>query len=471
VPTTSAGPAIRMSGAGAGETATVTIADSRLAQRFGDYGFALVQLWLASTVTVADSALTPIGEIAQVRNGARLALDRVATTGPGGGGIAVDPGGELTVDRSRLAADWTVLRAESQFGTARATVRDSLLITDATLPFTPAIAVRASQRDEALAEVVLEGSTVVSRGPSALLAQLDALDRGSALLNSRGSALRAFDTATQQPGRTVRAEGSRAGRAVFTAAHSFFGETVALDNAAVAAPGSPTNVAGDPRFADEAGGDYLPAPGSPLVDAGDPAGAARPLDLAGGPRSLDGDGRCGAVPDVGALERPALPDAGCPGGGDNGDGGDGRGGDGSGDDGSRPAVPPRLDRVRLDRARIAPGARRPAGVPRSTRLRWRLSAPATLTIALQRASAGRRAGARCLPRRRRGASCTRWTAVATQTVRAGAGAGSAAVTGRVRGRALAPGTYRLRLVPRNAGGRGAARTVALRVVTGRARTR
>ncbi|HMJ35398.1 MAG TPA: PKD domain-containing protein [Baekduia sp.] len=68
----------------------------------------------------------------------------------------------------------------------------------------------------------------------------------------------------------------------------------------------------DPRFVDPAGGDYRLLKDSPLIDAGDPAAPfalESPIDLAGRPRSLDGNGDCTARTDLGALEFHDVPTA------------------------------------------------------------------------------------------------------------------------------------------------------------------
>ena len=66
----------------------------------------------------------------------------------------------------------------------------------------------------------------------------------------------------------------------------------------------------DPMFVDGGGGDLRPATGSPLIDAGkaDPiAPDESPLDLAGNPRLVDGNGDGTAQRDLGAFETAAPP--------------------------------------------------------------------------------------------------------------------------------------------------------------------
>jgi hypothetical protein len=62
------------------------------------------------------------------------------------------------------------------------------------------------------------------------------------------------------------------------------------------------NVTGDPRFRDEAGGDFRPRGSSVLIDRGNAAAAQPPADLAGAPRIVDGNGDGAPVVDIGAFE-------------------------------------------------------------------------------------------------------------------------------------------------------------------------
>ena len=60
----------------------------------------------------------------------------------------------------------------------------------------------------------------------------------------------------------------------------------------------------DAKFLDEAGGDYRPRHDSPLVDAGDPATVGAGSDVRNYQRKVDGNGKGGAVVDIGAYEYP-----------------------------------------------------------------------------------------------------------------------------------------------------------------------
>jgi len=136
-------------------------------------------------------------------------------------------------------------------------------------------------------------------------------------------------------------------------------------------------------------------------------------------------------------------------------------------DGSRPiltglhtlthviGVPARRHRSRRSTAAGGPP-------PRATTLGFRLSETATVTLALDRARAGRRPkGKDCRPRAKRGRRCTAWSRV--RTIRRSLSAGEHGITLRARG--LRPGRYRTVLSATDrVGNRSPQRTLRLRVV-------
>ena len=94
-----------------------------------------------------------------------------------------------------------------------------------------------------------------------------------------------------------------------------------------------------------------------------------------------------------------------------------------------------------------------------------------MTIIIERATAGRRAGRSCrrpAPRLRRARRCRRY--VKKGELRVGdapIGRGSKRFSGRMGGRALTPGRYRARLSATDAAGnRSRERSLAFRIVTG-----
>ena len=120
--------------------------------------------------------------------------------------------------------------------------------------------------------------------------------------------------------------------------------------------------------------------------------------------------------------------------------------------------------------------RRFAVSPRATAIRaaslrgsafvYRLSEPATVTIAIDRRLAGRRgAGGRCLaPPRRRGRRCIRYRRRGALVRAARAGPVRTAFSGRIGRWAMAPGTYRATLRAGTAGRLSAPRSTTFVVV-------
>ncbi|HZB74585.1 MAG TPA: hypothetical protein VE526_00070 [Solirubrobacteraceae bacterium] len=133
--------------------------------------------------------------------------------------------------------------------------------------------------------------------------------------------------------------------------------------------------------------------------------------------------------------------------------------------------PPELTDARMTRRRFRVAKRRTAEIARrakkGTAFRFVLSAPATVTIRIERARAGRRKGGKCVkPRKGLTRRCTRFTRVHRLTRTLPAGAARVAYTGRVGKRKLAPGRHRATLRAVNADGRSAAVRLRFRVVRG-----
>jgi sugar lactone lactonase YvrE len=114
---------------------------------------------------------------------------------------------------------------------------------------------------------------------------------------------------------------------------------------------------------------------------------------------------------------------------------------------------------RRPRRGVAAAIRRP---PRAATIRFELSEPAGVTLAVERARAGRRTrDGRCRPRARRGRRCLVWSSK-REIARLGA-AGPNRI--RLRARGLRPGRHRIRLSAVDAVGNPAAtRSLPLRVV-------
>jgi hypothetical protein len=137
---------------------------------------------------------------------------------------------------------------------------------------------------------------------------------------------------------------------------------------------------------------------------------------------------------------------------------------------------PTLDQVAISRKKFRAGAgatavaarARAKRTPAGTRFKWRLSEPATVTLRIERGSAGRRKGSRCVkPTRklRKAKKCTRWTRVGTLTRTAALGAGGTAFSGRIGKKKLAAGSYRALVSAKDAAGNPSrARTLAFTIV-------
>jgi hypothetical protein len=217
------------------------------------------------------------------------------------------------------------------------------------------------------------------------------------------------------------------------------------------APGSASNVFGDPMFTSSAAGDLTLQSGSPLIDRGS-AGVvvAGELDVAGNPRSLDGNGDCLARPDIGAFERADA----CP---------------------QAPAnVSPSISGVSMTNRVFAPeGTQAAKRKPkRGTTFRYTLSEAALVTITIERQLPGRRVRvrgkARCVKPTRRNTharKCKRYRRAGKLSEQEQAGSQSMHFSGRLRGRPLRPGRYRARIVAVDSlGARSSEPRLAFRVV-------
>ncbi|MDW5592849.1 hypothetical protein VSS74_00770 [Conexibacter stalactiti] len=148
---------------------------------------------------------------------------------------------------------------------------------------------------------------------------------------------------------------------------------------------------------------------------------------------------------------------------------------------STPLPRPTLTQVSLLRARFRvgksatavaaarrAGARRRKPTPAGSAVRFTLNTRASLTIAIERSSRGRKVGKACrraTPRLRRRRACARWTTVATLR-RNGIDGGrrSIAFSGRIGRRALAAGGYRVTVKAGNASGASKPVTLAFTIV-------
>lgn len=222
--------------------------------------------------------------------------------------------------------------------------------------------------------------------------------------------------------------------------HTSFTSWRTSNGGSVPAPGSTHNVPGDPLFTDPAAEDFTVKRCSPVIDRGDASLAgAGALDLAGHPRSLDGNGDGTPAPDLGAFERTDV-STGC-----------GASPPASGP--TQPAGPggtnaaPALSDLRLTRTVFAPFPKRGRRPHRGTRFRFHLSERATVKITFHRILGGRRARIagrrRCVhPRRSRsGRRCERFLRFGWMKSTEAAGDQSILFRGRLKNVVLKPGRW------------------------------
>jgi hypothetical protein len=402
-----------------------------------------------------------------------------------------DPGSSLGLVRSTVRVQGLpLLVANDAAGTTQAIALDSELTDINPVGAFPEAVLLRNTAVAAGAHITFtaRGSTLVSRGAPPANQALGGLLLAGA--NVPGSTVDA--TLQNSVVRAERTDGDpahfdvgAANLASATLDHSSYTDVLTQSGGAVTPPGTAGGVTGNPGFAAAASGDFSLSAGSPLVDRGDPALAgSNELDLAGAPRSVDGDGDCAAAPDIGAFERPDV-HASCGSGGGGGGGSSGGGGGGGGSAASPPAAGPLADLVPasvsgfgLERKRFAvargptavSAARRRRHAPRGTAFKYTISEPATGQITIDRASAGLRSGRRCAKpsralRRHHARRCTRYTRAGTLVRAAAQGANRHPFTGRIGRRALKPARYRAAITTTDiAGNVSTASTASFRIV-------
>jgi hypothetical protein len=347
--------------------------------------------------------------------------------------------GNLVIERSRFDSTFGSLFVTGVGGTARATVRDSVFAGANSAAYQPS-AVRAvgyvQGGDDPGEDAVLTsfGSTFYATGPAwhaALYASRVQNRPGNAGVQLIGTLLRreGADGTTTADLIAATDIGNTGGTVTVDAAHSAYTSALVTGFSSAPAPGSGTNIAGDPLLVATpagtlSGADLSLQAGSPLVDRSDPAQVnAGELDFAGAARSLDGDGDGSAAPDIGAYERAAVA---CP----------------------PPVLTPPVaaDTVApvLSRLRVA-----------KRKARFDLSEAAKVTLVVQRARPGRRFGTHCVAKRLIGKHCTRWVRVRKLSLPAAKTGANAIALGR-----LGRGRYRVRATAVDAAGNTSARAVA-----------
>lgn len=344
------------------------------------------------------------------------------------------------IERSRFDSTFGSLFVTGVGGTARATVRDSVFAGASPAAYQPST-VRAVGYvlggDDPGEDAVLTsyGSTFYATGPAwhaAVYASRVQNRPGNVGLQLTGTAMRreGADGTTTADLIAGTDTGNTGGTVTVDASHSAYSSALVTGFSTAPVPGSGTNVAGDPLFvatppATLAGADLSLQAGSPLVDRSDPAQVtAGELDFAGAARSLDGDGNCAAVPDIGAFERAAVA---CP----------------------PPVVAPPV--VARDTVGPVLSDLRVAG----RKAKFTLSEAAGVTLVVKRARPGRRVGRRCVAKRRAGKRCTRWVRVRKLSLPAAGPGANVIALGELR-----RGRYRVRATAVDAAGNVGAPVVA-----------
>ena len=373
----------------------------------------------------------------QTGGSVRADVEGATLSGPYG---AIFMGGTATLRRSRSLGTTGGAFVWGFPGSVAATVESSLLRTDGTAS---AAFVQAGGGG-GTTTFASRGSTFVADGPAEGALSATRLDTGTALT----AGLRNTIVRHRNPSPGARAD-LLADRAALTASASSFSTRIERNGGTAPAPGSGTNMGGDPRLTTAFS---LPA-SSPLIDRGEIIFAPGALDLAGAPRSLDGNRDCVARPDIGAFELTGRSTA-CP----------------------RTRTPaanarPSVTRFGMTTRVFAPKAgasQRRRRVKRSTRFFYRLSEAAAVSIRIERRSRGRRVKDRCVKRTRRNRKrrrCNRFRRVGTLRQQGEAGANSRSFSGRLRGKPLKRGRYRATIVATDAQGlRSKRRRTTFRIV-------
>ena len=367
-----------------------------------------------------DAGNNVLGTGLSVQEGAAASI---STTGVHGFYGAGAEGGSLTVRRSLIEGlQWGLVVTPGLKPAVEAKVFDSVVQSKG-----PAAYVAGGAGNE-VARLVANGSDFIAKGagPAVETKIYSPAQPVSALLRN-SIALDLPEEA--EPKRDLVANGG-----TIEAEHSNFSTSTPENGGTAPAPGSGTNVAGDPGFAEPEG--FALAPTSPLIDRGDASIVeGGELDIKGTSRSLDGNRDCIAAPDIGAFE-VAGQSAACP-----------------------PKVGdavPIVSGFGISNKAFAPKGRKPAkasGVKRGAKFTYSLSEPARVAIKIER--------------RKPGKGRARYARVMTIGGQQRSGKDSTPFSGRVKGKPLKPGKYRATIVATDAAGQvSAPRQLTFRIISG-----
>jgi hypothetical protein len=368
----------------------------------------------SATAELVDSrVLNPEHAGVVLFGGAEATLESVEIETPNTGLTVYE--GAATIRRSRIQTNSLALGIEATNEVpASAELLDSLLFsTQSSAAFV------YSEGAQSSAGLIATGSTLVGFGPSSAITVVREEIAGPATATLRNSIAR--NTPALPPGKPFA--DLRAFRGTIDADFSSFTTALAADGGSISAPGSAGNIAGDPLFVNPAEGDFALQGSSPVIDRGNPAlvGAGE-LDLAGSPRSLDGNRDCVAAPDVGAFEV-------------------------TGQSAACPDPIPTISKFGMTNKVFAPkGGKSKKGqaskaVKRGTKFTYLLSEAAKVKITIERKKAGK--GKKGKPK---------FSKVTTLSGQKEAGKQSTKFSGRVKGKPLKPGKYRATIVATDAAG-------------------
>jgi hypothetical protein len=346
------------------------------------------------------------GHVGLVLEGTGRDIDVTETAGSGGPPVGVELRGDAVLERSTMSMGQG-MGVLAQDSSGAPTVRDTA-VTSA------GVGIRATNALQVLRTTVTSGAAGLHAfGPDANLRVDDTLVRtgnSSALMVTAGARAQARHATfasgagsapgvfawSSSPGRptaltldstivsgyavAVRRTGNAGAPADVTLAYSAWDGAVESTGDGAITDGAGNLPATTPVFVRPVPAPPLPldfhlnAP-SALIDAGNPA-AATALDRDGAGRSLDGDGRNGARPDIGAFESPAVPASadGTPSAADSGD-----------------HLAPHLTRLAVVPRRLRLGDKLPALISRSRgrHIAFRLSEPARVTLRFNPAGKGK----------------------------------------------------------------------------------
>jgi hypothetical protein len=329
-----------------------------------------------------------------------------------------------TIERVRLRA--TGQSARGLFERTNCSVRDSTIRAEGENS-----RALAFFREGGLTTSVLRNLTVLATGTNAVAVRVVSETDGS---ESHFNLDMKNVIADGPGGDLVALGGSGVSTAKITVTNSNFDAATAGAQGTIDASG---NQQAAPLFVDAANGDYREAAGSSTIDAGS-TDQIGPLDLAGSARFL------GLAPDIGAYEFPSPPPAGGGTGGGGGTAGGGAGGGGPGQLQSLAVAPKSFKAATVGGAVISAKKRSGSGGATVT---YVLSAPASVRFTVEHASAGRKAGKKCVKQTKANKGkkkCALLKPLGPSFSATGtAGGNGFKFSGRLGNKALKPGVYDL----------------------------